>query len=102
MPLMAIGSGAVASVALFAAPLRFTDTYFVERSLLDSERDATSKCSRSTHSSSDSEELSEETSYAYETLIDFRGLLYEAMSSEGFLRMAGILCHVSLAGNEKG
>jgi hypothetical protein len=100
---MAIGSGAVASVALFAAPLRVTDTRSVETplaeepSLLDSERDATSKsASRSTYSSSDSEERYDET------LIDFRCLLCEALSSEGFLRMAGILCHVSLAGNEKG
>ena len=95
MPLIAIGSGAVASVAFFAAPLRVTETYSVEtlQSSLDSERDATSKsASRST----------EETSYAYETLIDFRCFLCEALSSEGFLRMAGILCHVGLAGNEKG
>ena len=90
VPLMAIGSSAV---ALFAVPLRVTDTNSMdESSSLDSECDATS--TRSTYSSSGSEE-----SYAYETLIDFRCLLCEALSSEGFLRMAGILCHVSLAGN---
>ena len=91
MPLMAIGFGAVASVALFAVPLRVT-----EPSLLDSERDATLKSASRSISSSDPEET-----YVYETLIDFRCFLCEALSSEGFLRMAGILCHVGLAGNEK-
>ena len=94
MPHMAIGSAAVTSVALFAAPLRVT-------SLLDSERDATDATSKSASRSTNSTSDSEEKSYAYETLIDFRCLLCEALSSEGFLRMAGILCHVSLAGNEK-
>lgn len=81
MPLMAIGSGAVASVAMFADPLRVT-----EPSLLDSERDATSKSASRSTQSSDSEET-----YVYETLIDFRCFLCdEVLSSEGFVRMAGI------------
>lgn len=37
-----------------------------------------------------------------ETLIGFCPLLCGVLSSEGFLRMAGILCHVSIAGDKQG
>jgi len=96
---MTIDCSAGASVASFVAPVTDGDPVNTPEELsLNSKRDATSKSvSRSTYCSSDSEEKS----HAYETLIGFRcntDFLREALSSEGLVRMAGIMCHVSLTG----